>query len=100
MAQPAHRAAAADRRAHPPPPPPEGLVRRAALLRRLTDGAATLVLVRAPAGYGKTTLMAEWASHDARPFGWIDAAALVEPGDLVEALIGAAREVGAVRERP
>jgi LuxR family maltose regulon positive regulatory protein len=29
------------------------------------------VLVSAPAGYGKTTLLALWAQQDDRPFGWI-----------------------------
>ncbi|HKP91520.1 MAG TPA: LuxR C-terminal-related transcriptional regulator [Thermoleophilaceae bacterium] len=30
-----------------------------------------LAVVIAPAGYGKTTLLAEWASHEERPFAWI-----------------------------
>jgi LuxR family maltose regulon positive regulatory protein len=29
--------------------------------------------VCAPAGYGKTTLLAQWAARDARPFAWISA---------------------------
>ena len=32
---------------------------------------ATLALVVAPAGYGKTTVLAEWAEHDDRPFAWL-----------------------------
>lgn len=31
-----------------------------------------LVLLVAPAGYGKTTLVSEWARHDARAFIWVD----------------------------
>jgi len=34
-----------------------------------------LALLVAPAGYGKTTLLAEWAEDDPRPFAWIRAAA-------------------------
>ena len=30
-----------------------------------------MVSVAAPAGYGKTTLIAEWAEIDAREFGWL-----------------------------
>jgi LuxR family maltose regulon positive regulatory protein len=41
-------------------------------VRRLlgAPGAAVAVLV-APAGYGKTTLLAEWAERDPRPFAWL-----------------------------
>jgi LuxR family maltose regulon positive regulatory protein len=31
------------------------------------------VLVVAPAGYGKTTLLAQWASRDVRPVAWVSA---------------------------
>ena len=30
-----------------------------------------VVLMVAPAGYGKTTLAAEWARRDERPFSWV-----------------------------
>jgi LuxR family transcriptional regulator, maltose regulon positive regulatory protein len=30
-----------------------------------------LALLAAPAGYGKTTTLLEWAQHDERPFAWI-----------------------------
>jgi LuxR family maltose regulon positive regulatory protein len=47
-------------------------VPRERLVTRLTDaGEVPLVLVVAPAGYGKTTALAEWAEHDGRPFAWI-----------------------------
>ncbi len=50
----------------------EGFVRRRALVRRLLESRdATLVLIAAPAGYGKSTLLAEWAEADERPFIWI-----------------------------
>jgi len=49
-------------------------VPRARLLRRLAAvPEATVVLLRAPAGYGKTTLLAQWAEADARPCTWASA---------------------------
>ena len=52
-----------------PPPPQAGLVGRERLVRRLIESQGRPVtLVIAPAGYGKTTLLAEWAAGDARPF--------------------------------
>jgi LuxR family maltose regulon positive regulatory protein len=29
------------------------------------------VIISAPAGYGKTSLLGEWAEHDERPFAWV-----------------------------
>jgi LuxR family maltose regulon positive regulatory protein len=56
---------------HPPPERP-GSVPRTALVNRLrAAGAFPLVLVTAPAGYGKTTLLSQWAARDARPFAWV-----------------------------
>jgi LuxR family transcriptional regulator, maltose regulon positive regulatory protein len=56
---------------HPPPELP-GSVPRTALVNRLrAAGAFPLVLFTAPAGYGKTTLLSQWAARDARPFAWV-----------------------------
>lgn len=65
-----------------------GLVSRPRLLRRLGDGTgATVVLVAAPAGHGKTTLLADWARRDGRPFAWIDVDdSLDDPSRLVAAV--------------
>lgn len=50
----------------------DGLVCRAELLGRLDDARAyPLVLVTAPAGYGKTTLLAQWHERGGRPFAWL-----------------------------
>jgi LuxR family transcriptional regulator, maltose regulon positive regulatory protein len=47
-------------------------VPRPRLVRRLLGSSDTpLVLLVAPAGYGKTTLLAQWAGEDRRPFAWI-----------------------------
>lgn len=43
------------------PRPQRGLVARPALLDRMDRGTASkLILLSAPAGFGKTTLLAEW----------------------------------------
>ena len=50
-----------------------GLVPRSRLVGRLIAAEDTpLVLLVAPAGYGKTTLLAEWSMRDGRPFAWVD----------------------------
>jgi LuxR family transcriptional regulator, maltose regulon positive regulatory protein len=49
-----------------------GLVARARLIRRLMEVRdVSLTLLVAPAGYGKTTTLLEWAQHDERPFAWV-----------------------------
>ena len=45
---------------------------RTALVNRLrTSSDARVVSIAAPAGYGKTTLIAQWAARDPRPFAWV-----------------------------
>src|SRR5215204_1495850 len=54
------------------PPVRPGIVRRNALVQRLRNAeTASVVAITAPAGYGKTTLLAEWAERDRRPFAWV-----------------------------
>jgi LuxR family transcriptional regulator, maltose regulon positive regulatory protein len=55
----------------PPPGPPRSVPRTALVNRLRAAGAFPLVLVTAPAGYGKTTLLSQWAARDARPFAWV-----------------------------
>src|SRR2546430_2088174 len=56
---------------HPPGPRPDFLP-RPGLTERL-DGALSrgLLLVCAPAGYGKTSLLASWARHSQNPVAWL-----------------------------
>jgi LuxR family transcriptional regulator, maltose regulon positive regulatory protein len=54
-----------------PPTLRQGLVARPALVNRLRREAAPVVSVVAPAGYGKTTLLAQWAAAEARPVAWL-----------------------------
>ena len=54
------------------PPVRPAALSRALLLKRLDQGlSCKLTLVSAPAGFGKTTLLAEWASACKAPLGWI-----------------------------
>ena len=56
---------------HVPRPRP-GLVARPRLAQRLDEGLGHgVVVVVAPAGYGKTVLLAEWTRSGACPAGWL-----------------------------
>jgi LuxR family maltose regulon positive regulatory protein len=55
-----------------PPAIRRGTVARPALTSRLrTTAAVPAVIITAPPGYGKTTLLAEWTGRDPRPFAWL-----------------------------
>ena len=61
---------AASKLRHPAVRP--GSVRRLALIDRLTQGRSFPVMsVVAPAGYGKTTLLAQWAERNGQAFAWV-----------------------------
>src|SRR5215475_14556227 len=54
------------------PAPRPGTVRRAALVERLArDDLHPVVSVVAPAGYGKTTLLSQWAERNGQAFAWV-----------------------------
>jgi LuxR family maltose regulon positive regulatory protein len=54
-----------------PRPCPDRLA-RARLFQRLDEGIAqALILVSAPAGFGKTTLLADWATRANLPVAWL-----------------------------
>jgi LuxR family maltose regulon positive regulatory protein len=60
------------------PPSRKDIVERPELLASLRGSAhAPVVLISAPAGYGKTTLLSLWRESDERPFAWVS----LEPGD-------------------
>ena len=55
-----------------PPRLPNRVVERPRLFQRLDEGRELpLSLVSAPAGYGKSTLVASWLAHAGLPFGWL-----------------------------
>jgi LuxR family transcriptional regulator, maltose regulon positive regulatory protein len=54
------------------PQPPPGFTPRPRLVDRLNEGLARgLVLVCAPAGFGKTALLADWAHRHHGPVAWL-----------------------------
>lgn len=54
------------------PPTRIGFVRRSRLTARINDGVkGPLTLLSAPAGFGKTQLLAEWAAESAYPIAWL-----------------------------
>ncbi len=49
-----------------------GTVGRSALVERLANGDAhRIVSVVAPPGYGKTTLLSQWAERSGKTFAWV-----------------------------
>src|SRR5215831_4471527 len=49
-----------------------GTVLRSSLIERMArNGRRPIVSVVAPAGYGKTTLLAQWAAHGGQAFAWV-----------------------------
>ena len=54
-----------------PPPTRPGAVAKADVIRRLSVSRSAFATVVAPAGYGKTTLVAHWAELDERQFAWV-----------------------------
>jgi LuxR family transcriptional regulator, maltose regulon positive regulatory protein len=56
---------------HVPQPRP-GFLPRPQLLERLAEATAReLVLVCTPAGFGKTSLLADWTRHSRSPVAWL-----------------------------
>ena len=56
---------------HMPSPRP-GLVLRPRLAGQLDEGLTRgVILVCAPAGYGKTAVLADWARRSEHPAGWL-----------------------------
>ncbi len=54
------------------PPPPHNAVLRPRLIERLNEGLHhKLVLISAPAGFGKTTLVSEWIANCGRKAAWL-----------------------------
>ena len=61
------------------PPRRRGTVSRPALVDRLIDSPTIpMIAIVAPAGYGKTTFLSDWAERDGRPFAWVS----VDEGDV------------------
>ena len=54
-----------------PPRAHLALVRRRALVQWLQQSEAPLVVLAAPAGYGKTSTLVQWTEADRRPVAWL-----------------------------
>jgi LuxR family maltose regulon positive regulatory protein len=54
-----------------------GTIGRSSLVERLARDGRPIVSVAAPAGYGKTTLLAQWAERNGQAFAWVS----VDEGD-------------------
>ena len=59
------------------------------LARLMRDDPGPVVSVAAPAGYGKTTLLSQWAERDARAFAWVS---VNEPDDDPKILLACIAE--------
>jgi LuxR family maltose regulon positive regulatory protein len=54
------------------PPARPGTVHRQSLIERLAQAdPPPIVSVVAPSGFGKTTVLAQWAEHDGQAFAWV-----------------------------
>lgn len=67
-----HRPTLKPNQLRPPAEPPKGVL-RARLLEQLATslGAGGVVLLQAPLGYGKSTLLGQFARHQAEPWAWL-----------------------------
>ncbi len=82
-----------------PAPPRRSPVPRTQLVHRLLGAEEAVVLLRAPAGYGKTTLLSEWTAADPRPAAWValrDRAGGGASVDVADAVAAIARALHAV----
>ena len=53
------------------PPARKEFIERTRLLEPLVDGAGPIVVIEAPAGYGKSTLLEQWAAREPRPVAFV-----------------------------
>ncbi|MDR3660593.1 MAG: LuxR family transcriptional regulator, partial [Mycobacterium sp.] len=75
----------------------DAIIARPTLIRTPCASGAELVVVTAPAGYGKTTAVALWDDADARPFAWVRLDHLDnDPAHLLLHLVTAVSQVAPV----
>jgi LuxR family maltose regulon positive regulatory protein len=69
-------------------------VRRSVLVERLIEARRSLVVIVAPAGYGKTTLVRQWAAEDERSFAFLSVdQSHNDPSALLLSMLRALEEV-------
>ena len=72
------------------PPPRPGFVSRAGLIEKARGSGCRVIGVTAPAGYGKSTLLVEWALAEDRPVVWLSFDRLNDDPALVLSLLASA----------
>ena len=72
------------------PPPRPGFVSRAGLIEKARGSGCRVIGVTAPAGYGKSTLLVEWALAEDRPVVWVSFDRLDDDPALVLSLLASA----------
>ena len=72
------------------PQPRPGSVSRAGLIEGVRAGDCRVVGITAPAGYGKSTLLAEWAEMEDRRVGWVSLDRLDDDPAALLALLASA----------
>ena len=87
-----------------PPRVRQGQLPRSELISRVQDTDAPVVVVRAAAGYGKSTLLSQLAEADERPSGWLtlhpsDDDPIVLAHHLLRALGTASLDVAGLRSQ-
>jgi LuxR family maltose regulon positive regulatory protein len=83
-----------------PPPVSRGFLPRPQVLRALDEAGGGVVCLQAPGGYGKTTVLAQWAAQEARPVVWLGVRpAAADPHWLAQTLLDALHDEGLVAER-
>jgi LuxR family transcriptional regulator, maltose regulon positive regulatory protein len=88
-----------ERMLEPPALPPFAVSRLALTVRLARSSSARVVLLTAPAGFGKTTLLAQWAPMSGRPVAWVTLdSACNDQGLLADALIAALGRIEAAAE--
>ncbi len=83
------------------PPLRPGIVDRPALLQRLAEGDdRPVVSIVTPPGYGKSTLLSQWADHGGQPFAWVTVEeADNDPKVLLAYIAAALDEIDPIDER-
>ena len=71
------------------------IIKRPRLTKLLDESGARIILLCAPAGYGKTTLAREWVEGARRPIAWYRASST--SSDVVALASGIAMELDAVK---
>ncbi|MGA7687940.1 MAG: LuxR C-terminal-related transcriptional regulator [Jiangellales bacterium] len=85
-------------RRHGAPPVPETLAPRPRVLGVLSAlSEATVICLKAPGGYGKTTALAQWVAYDSRRVIWLRVPpAAADPAWMAQSLLDSLAETGLI----